>query len=183
MRYSGPTPRNTFMNEIEENKRLVAVRGIRNMDTSQEAAYDDITRLAASLCDAPIALIALVDDKCNWFISCIGLQATETPRELGFCAEAIKTPGDVFVVPDASADARFARHALVIGDPHIRFYAGVPLVTSDGLALGTLCVIDTKPRELSTHQLRELQFMAQQIIITMERTAALKKSAPALQEP
>ena len=176
MRFTGPTPRNTLMDDIEEKKRLAAVCCVRNFDTSQEAAYEYITRLAASVCDVPIALIALVDDKCNWFLSSVGLQATATPRELGFCAEAIKTPGDVFVVPDASADVRFANHALVVGVPYIRFYAGAPLVTSDGLALGTLCVIDSRPRELSTDQLRELQFMAQQIITTIERKGALKKS-------
>ena len=164
------------MSQPEEQKRLAALRSLKMMDTSQEAAYDDITRLAASVCDTPIALISLVDDQRQWFKSSVGLHATETPKELAFCAHAIETPGDVFVVPDASVDERFASNALVTGDPYIRFYAGAPLVTSDGQALGTLCVIDTRPRVLSTHQLRELQFMAQQIITTMERTAALEKS-------
>ncbi len=164
------------MNDHQEQKRLTALRGLKTMDTAQEAAYDDITRFAASLCDTPIALISLVDDKRQWFKSSVGMQASETPKELSFCAHAIETPGDVFVVPDASVDARFSANALVTGDPNIRFYAGAPLVTSDGHALGTLCVIDTKPRELSTDQLKELQFMAQQIITTMERKAASRAS-------
>ena len=171
------------MNDIAEQKRLAALRGLKTMDTSQEAAYDDITRLAAQLCDTPIALISLVDDKRQWFKSSIGLQATETPKELAFCAHAIETPDDVFVVPDASTDARFSKNSLVTGDPNIRFYAGAPLVTSDGHALGTLCVIDTKPRELSTNQLRELQFMAQQIIATLERNAAAAAVPPADELP
>ena len=165
-----------LMTQIEEQKRLAALRRLKMMDTSHEAAYDDITRLAASMCDTPIALISLVDDKRQWFKSSVGLHATATPKEHGFCAHAIKTPADVFVVPDASVDERFASNSLVTGDPHIRFYAGAPLVTSDGQALGTLCVIDIRPRVLSTDQLKELQFMAQQIITTMERTAALETS-------
>lgn len=153
----------------DENARLKALEKLGVMDTADEQAYDDITRLAASMCETPIALITLVDGTRQWFKSRVGMQASETPREHAFCAHAIEAPGEVFVVNDASADPRFAANPLVTGDPNIRFYAGAPLLSSEGHALGTVCVIDTKPRSLSTGQMKELQFMAKQVMDTLEK--------------
>lgn len=151
-----------------ESLRLAAVKRFQEINSPQDLAYDDMTRMAAQLCNAPMALITLVDDKRQWFKAKVGMQASETPREHAFCAHAIKDPGSVFVVKDAAADERFSSNPLVVGEPHIRFYAGAPLVTSDGHALGTLCVIDTHARELTPAQLENLQFMAKQVISVME---------------
>ncbi|WP_156374323.1 ATP-binding protein [Pseudorhodoferax sp. Leaf274] len=159
---AAPTP------QAREHARQAALDRLA-IDTLQEAAYDDITRLAAETCDAPIALISLVDRERQWFKSRVGLQATETPREYAFCAHAIQTPGEVFVVQDAALDPRFATNPLVTGDPCIRFYAGAPLVTSTGEALGTVCVIDRKPRSLEPTQLELLRFLAQQVVETLEK--------------
>jgi sigma-B regulation protein RsbU (phosphoserine phosphatase) len=135
----------------------------------QEVAYDDITRLAAEICEAPIALISLVDGNRQWFKARVGLQATQTPREHAFCAHAIESPSQVFVVENAAADPRFSSNPLVTGDPGIRFYAGAPLVTSTGAALGTVCVIDHEPRTLEPRQLELLQFLAQQVVARLEQ--------------
>jgi sigma-B regulation protein RsbU (phosphoserine phosphatase) len=135
----------------------------------QDTAYDDIVRLAAETCEVPIALISLVDRDRQWFKARVGLQAAETPREYAFCAHAIQAPSEVFMVEDAAADARFAANPLVTGDPRIRFYAGAPLVTSTGAALGTICVIDTEPRSLDPKQLELLRLLAQQVVENLER--------------
>ena len=155
----------------DESGRLAELRRLAIMDTSEEQAFDDLTRMAASLCGTPIALITLVDDKRQWFKSRLGLQATETPREMAFCAHAIQTPDVPFVVRDATQDERFVANPLVTGDPNIRFYAGAPLVSTNGQALGTLCVIDRTPRDVTPEQLEELQFMAQQVIDLLEARA------------
>ena len=154
--------------EVSEAARLAELDSLAVMDTEAEAAYDELTRLAAAYFKAPIALISLVDDKRQWFKSRVGLDAAETPRELAFCAHAIRNPDTVLVVPDAFEDARFAQNPLVTGDPNIRFYAGAPLVTSTGQPLGTLCVIDTEPREMDASQFETLQFLASQVIQRLE---------------
>jgi CheY-like chemotaxis protein len=148
--------------------RLAALDGLQILDTPPEAAFDALTRLAASSFDVPIALISLVDDHRQWFKSRVGLQATETAREHAFCGHAIANPGEVMLVPDATQDARFAGNPLVTGDPSIRFYAGAPLVTSTGHALGTLCVIDSKPRTLTPAQVTQLRALADQVVGHLE---------------
>ncbi|CAN5767517.1 hypothetical protein BH09PSE5_BH09PSE5_08500 [soil metagenome] len=161
-----PTKAEAAMNA--ESVRLAELESMNVMDSIEESAYDDLTRLAATFCGTPIALISLVDDKRQWFKSKVGLQARETPREFAFCAHAIETPDEVMVVNDASKDERFASNPLVTGHPGIRFYAGAPLVTSSGQALGTLCVIGPEPREISAKQLETLQFLAAQVIGKLE---------------
>ncbi|MET0540516.1 MAG: ATP-binding protein [Variovorax sp.] len=149
------------------------------VSTLQDAAYDEIVRMAADAFEVPIALISLVDGDRQWFKARVGLQAVETPREHAFCAHAIRDPANAMQVEDASADPRFADNPLVTGDPHIRFYAGAPLVTSNGHALGTLCVIDDKPRALDPKQLETLQYMAQQVVTMMEQRAqGLLRTSP-----
>lgn len=134
----------------------------------QDAAYDEIVRMAADTFDMPIALISILDGDRQWFKSRIGLQAAETPREYAFCAHAVKDKSNVMVVEDATIDSRFAGNPLVTGEPNIRFYAGAPLVTSSGHAIGTVCVIDTKPRTLDARQFGTLQLMAQEVVAMME---------------
>ncbi len=155
-----------------EAVRQAALDSLR-IDSSPDTAYNDIVRLAAETFDVPIALISLVDGERQWFKARTGLQASETPREHAFCAHAIEDPGSVFVIEDAITDPRFASNPLVTGDPNIRFYAGAPLVTRSGAALGTVCIIDTKPRIADRGQLELLQFLAQQVMLRMEEQAEI----------
>ena len=130
----------------DEEDRLAALRSFQVLDTDPETAFDSLARVAAHICNAPIALVSLVDGQRQWFKCAIGLNGVrENPREIAFCAHAI-LQADVFVVPDATKDPRFASNPLVTGEPRLRFYAGVPLITEEGLPLGTLCILDTKAR-------------------------------------
>jgi diguanylate cyclase len=139
-----------------EQERLAAVESLDVIDTPPEQVLDDLVAVAAAICGTPIALLTIIDTGRVWFKARLGLTGSETPREQAFCAYAILHPDRVMEIPDARADARFAANALVTGDPHIRFYAGAPLVTDDGHALGTLCVIDSVARTLTEAQRQAL---------------------------
>jgi phosphoribosyl 1,2-cyclic phosphodiesterase/DNA-binding response OmpR family regulator len=145
----------------DEGRRLRRLRQLGLLDTEREERFDRLTRIAAAAFDVPIALISLVDEERQWFKSCQGLSARETSRDLAFCAHAVLRRADL-VVPDTWLDDRFADNPLVLGEPWIRFYAGAPLILDDGTCLGTLCLIDTRPRQLSAversllHDLRDL---------------------------
>lgn len=142
-----------------ERNRLERLRALGVLDTAAEEAFDRITRLAAQLLRVPIALVSLVDEERQWFKSRVGLDVTETPRELAFCAHTI-CQDEVMVVENATSDHRFADNPLVTGSPNIRFYAGVPIRTSDGFRLGTLCAIDRVPRQLGDYERAVLRDLA-----------------------
>ena len=145
-----------------EQQRLATLHGYRILDTEPEAAFDDLTSLASYVCQTPVALITLIDSDRQWFKSRVGVSVSETSRDIAFCASAILQP-DVFIVPDATQDERFAENPLVTSEPKIRFYAGATLITDDQ-ALGTLCVVDHVPRELSPEQLEALRALRRQVM-------------------
>ena len=147
-----------------EDERLEALRSYAILDTPAEASFDDLTRLAAQICQTPIALISLVDGGRLWFKSKFGTNAAEASRDESFCAMAITRPDRVLIVEDAVADARFSSSALVTSAPHVRFYAGAPLVTPSGHALGTLCVIDDKARQLDGAQVAALESLGKHVV-------------------
>ncbi len=154
--------------ESSEVARLASLRSYAILDTEPEPAFDGLARLAADLCDAPIALVSLVDETRQWFKSRVGLTASETPRVESFCSHAIESPDQIFEVTDAATDSRFLAHPLVEGDPGIRFYAGACLRDGEGRPLGTLCVIDTVARSLTTQQRRTLAELAHQVEALLE---------------
>ncbi|MFC7521515.1 GGDEF domain-containing protein [Xanthomonas populi] len=151
-----------------EDDRLAALHDYQMLDTAPEPSYDEFTSIAAAVCRTPMALISLIDTQRQWFKSRIGMQPSETPRDLSFCAHAILEPDQVMEVGDTHLDARFVDNALVTGEPQIRFYAGAPLLTSDGIALGTLCVLDRIPRRLSVAECNALKALARQVVNTIE---------------
>lgn len=151
-----------------EYNRLTALDSYNILDTATEQDYDEITELAAAICGTPISLISLVDKGRQWFKSHTGLNATETERSHSFCAHAILNPAEIMQVNNATEDDRFKDNPLVTGDPHIAFYAGVPLVDKEGYALGSLCVIDRKPGQLSETQQKALRTLGKQVIDKLE---------------
>ncbi len=155
-----------------EADRLLALEGFRVMDTPRESDFDDIVKVAALICGVPMALISLVDSERQWFKAAVGVDAPETPRDLSFCAHAIQQKG-MFTVEDATLDPRFSANPLVTGDPNLRFYAGVPLETPDGLPLGALCVLDTRTRVLNEDQNFALKALARQVMAQLELRKAL----------
>ncbi len=166
---------------LPENEvaRLQSLCNYNILDTPSETAFDDLTQLAAEICQVPIALVSLVDDCRQWFKSHYGIDAVETPREGGFCAHGILNPREILQVPNTLEDERFVNNPLVTGEPHIRFYAGTPLVNPEGYALGTLCVIDRKPRQLSSEQLQALEILGRQVVAQLElrqKVAQLEQS-------
>lgn len=154
-----------------EERRLSALRRFHIMDTLREQSFDDLAQLAKLICNTSSALITLIDEDRQWFKSCLGLKGTETTRDLAFCAHAILQPTKLLVVNDARRDPRFADHPAVTGEPFIRFYAGAPLVTEEGDALGTLCVVDSEPRQLTQLQTDTLTLLARQVMQLLQLRA------------
>jgi GAF domain-containing protein len=165
---------------LNEVKRLKVLWQYEVLDTVPEEVFDDLTELAARICEAPIAMITLVDENRQWFKSKIGVTVKETSRDISFCAHAINQE-DLFIVPDAAKDERFATSPLVISEPKIRFYAGAPLISPDGYALGTLCVIDKVPRELRPDQKQALRILARHVVSQLELRRHARELAAARQ--
>lgn len=153
---------------INEVERLEALYRYELLNTFPEKAYDDIISIAASICDVPISLISLIDEKRCWFKAKIGLEQQEAPRQTAYAAHAINQPSQIMVVEDTLADERFSDSPLVLQKPPMRFYTGIPLITPDGFAIGTLCVIDKVPRKLKESQINTLKILAAQIVSLFE---------------
>ena len=164
----------------DEQERLEALRRYGAFGLLRAAVFDDISRLAAFICQTPISLISLIDTNRQWFLSHSGIGACETSREASFCAHAL-VGTEMLIIEDAQTDARFARNVMVTGDPFIRFYAGAPLLTPDGYALGTLCVVDCVPRTLTLDQKESLQSLSR-LVMTQLEMIRLKREVRTLQQ-
>ncbi|ACL23709.1 sensor domain-containing diguanylate cyclase [Chloroflexus aggregans] len=151
-----------------ETERLRELESYHILDTLPEQFYEDIVRLAAYICQTPMALVNLIDRDRQWSKARLGFTDSEVDRKLAFCSYTINYPDDVFVVPDATCDERFAHNPFVCGDPYIRFYAGAPLVTPNGYALGTVCVVDVRPHRLTPEQIEMLRVLARQVVRQLE---------------
>jgi anti-sigma regulatory factor (Ser/Thr protein kinase) len=167
--------------DAQEQARIQALHSYKILDTDPEQAFDDLTILASHICDTPVALISLIDSSRQWFKSRVGLSVSETPRELAFCNIAIQQP-NLFIVPDATKDPRFSSNPFVVSDPKIRFYAGAPITSSDGHPLGTLCVVDVVPRQLTPSQQSALLALSHQVQAQFELRKNLMELRSALQQ-
>ena len=152
---------------FDEEQRLKELTDFQILDTLDESKFDDLTSLASAICQSPISLISLIDKDRQWFKSKVGLSANETPRDISFCGHAIMG-NDIFEIPDAELDERFKDNPLYTGQPHVRFYAGAPLITKTGFKVGTLCVIDHIPRSLTDSQKDALKKLSNQVMLLME---------------
>ena len=159
------------LNETERQKDL---ESYSILDTLPEVDYDNLSAIAAEICGTSISLISLIDNNRQWFKSHHGYKEKETPRNHAFCAHAINDPEDIFVIQDARNDERFHDNPLVTGEPHFIFYAGVPLTNENGMALGTLCVIDHKAKQLNESQLNSLKALSNQVMNLLELRKAKK---------
>lgn len=164
-----------------EELRLAALASYQILDTPPETAFDEITEIAALICNAPIAVINFIDRDRQWFKSVLGLDVRETPLDISICVHALVQP-DLFIVPDTRQDERFATNPLVTGEPHLRFYAGALLRSEQGYPIGTLCVLDYQPRELNEKQLSALKALASQIMTQLELLRAHSKQAALIEE-
>lgn len=169
----------TYPVPTNEAERLRTLRSYRILDTKPEERFDELTQLAALICDAPISLISLIDTDRQWFKSRFGLDLQETPRAQAFCTHAIMQP-EMFVVSDAAKDERFSKNPFVTGEAHIRFYAGAPLAARDGHLLGTLCVMDRQPHALTDTQRRALEILSRLVIANIELQRDLRELKDAL---
>lgn len=162
----------------KESERLAALYEYAILDTAAEQVFDDLAALAAHICQVPMATITFVDKDRQWFKSRLGIEATETPRDYAFCAHTILGP-EPLIVQDATQDSRFAESPLVTDNPGVRFYAGFPLLTNDGLALGALCALDRTPHRLSPEQQTAMAALARQVmaLIDLRRVSARLASA------
>src|SRR5215475_11024158 len=167
--------------ELNEKARVEALHSYHILDTDPEKAFDDLAILAAHICETPVALISLIDSNRQWFKSKVGVDITETPREVSFCAVAIQQP-NLFIVSDATKDPRFSSNPFVVSDPKVRFYAGAPFTSSDGHPLGTLCVVDVVPRQLTPSQQNALLALSRQVQAQFELRKNLIELRSALVE-
>lgn len=151
-----------------ETDRLQALHAYQVLDTLPEQAYDDIVRLASFICSTPIALVSMVDENRQWFKARLGMDLAQTARDISFCAHALAQMDELLIIQDTQADSRFTDNPMVWSAPHIRFYAGAPLLTSTRQVLGTLCVLDYTPRDLSPEQKFALSALARQVVAQLE---------------
>lgn len=161
------------MNDTEA-LRVAALRAYGVLDTRRERDFDDIAALASAICDTPVAVVNLIDERRQFFKAEVGLGVRETALDSSFCATALLEP-DFLLVPDATKDPRFECNPLVTGEPHLRFYAGAPLKTAAGLPIGTVCVLDHRPRDLTDVQIQTLRVLARQAMAQLELRRALKE--------
>jgi GAF domain-containing protein len=159
---------------LDEAERVRTLHEFDILDTKAEKVFDDLTRLATYICRTPMAAISLIDSDRQWFKSAVNIHVPETPRDVAFCAHAILEPGTL-VVPDALNDVRFKDNPFVAAEDGVRFYAGAPLTTTEGYKLGTLCVVDKVPRQLSDGQLAALRVLSRQVTAQLELRREIKE--------
>ncbi len=162
-----------------EASRMRDLLELNLLDTPANLDLDLITEMVSNICETPISLISIVDSDRQWFKSKVGLDASETPRDLAFCAHAINEPDQLFLIPDATKDERFHDNPLVTGDPNVIFYCGFPILSENGNAIGTLCAIDNKPRELNDHQkesIKALSKIAAKLILADKKKCTIRRA-------